>query len=692
MKIYKRIILFFLVCVVFVALLVTNNQTSEIRQIEAISRDELTKKQQMMNDLLQLESNTSRKLIGDYANWDDMAEFIVKNKKGWASQNIDTLTDTLGVPLVWVFNPQSILMHSYSLLSSGDEMSHLLTREILIKAFENKRICHFFLPTSLGIAEIIGSIVTYYAQDPTNLPIQGYLIVGRIWDQKLMTDLSNMGSYFRTELELSTAPFSNNYDRKTSMLQMSKPLYDPFGSVVSYLGIRIPSDVLAEYYRVVHRYYYVWSLLIGFFLLLILFVFFFWIFPPLKLLSDTLSSKNPWRLNRLKNDRSEFGDMARLMISFFEQNEMFHHEIEEKRAALLELVQSEEHFRVLSETLPCYVLILQDNNIKYANSLFCTRFGFSASELDQQDFCSFVHPDYHEVLKQETASMQVGDSCFNHLEVPVLTKSGDAVWLELSLGKTIFHNLPAVIVSGFDITERKKMQRELENTLMIKSNFTSMVSHELRTPLSAIKGSIDLVSNPNCGELNHIQKTTLHIAKRNVDRLNRLINDILDFQKLESGKIVFHFDHVNLIEIIHEAVETMMPLINEKGLQLTLSIPSDTPHIKADKDRIMQVFINLINNAIKFTLHGGVTISCSELDHYVQVQVTDTGVGIRKIDIDKLFHQYTQLTDNSLQKYPGTGLGLAICKEIIINHSGQIHVNSEVGVGTTFLFTLPKAE
>jgi PAS domain S-box-containing protein len=691
MKIYERIIIFFLVCIVLITLLVTNNQSNEIKQFEILSKDELSKKQLMMNDLLLLENKTNRMMIEDYSNWDDMANFVKENNQTWAIQNIDTLTDTLNVPFIWVFNNKSILVHSYFTIPMNEEMIHLFTREILIKAFENKRSCHFFLPTSLGITEITGSVITDYAEDPSSSPVQGYLLIGRVWDETLIKTLSNLGSYFKTEMELSTVPFPYNFDKKTSMLQMSKPLYDPFGSIVSYLGIRIPSDILAQFYRIIHRYYYVWSFLIGIFLLLILFIFFTWIFPPLRLLSETLVSENQDHLSRLKNNKSEFGEMARLMIAFFQQKELFKNEIAEKKEALQELVQSEEHFRVLSETLPCYVLILQDNKINYVNSLFCIHFEFSIPELDQQDFYGFVHPDYQEIVKQETIMMQIDSSSYAHLEVPVLTKSGNAIWLDLSLGKTTFHNHPAVIVSGFDITEQKKSQQELKNTLMIKSNFTSMVSHELRTPLSAIKGSIDLVSEAGCGELNGNQKTALQIAKRNVDRLHRLINEILDFQKLESGKVAFRFTKCDIKEIVEEAIKTMTPLITEKGLTIFSELPPYLSPVKADRDRIMQVFINLINNAIKFTLQGKITIKCSESKDFVQVKVQDTGVGIRKEDTEKLFNQYTQLTDNSLQKYPGTGLGLAICKEIINRHGGQISVTSEIGVGTTFVFTLTVA-
>lgn len=691
MKIYERIIVFFLVCVLLITILIGWNQSYEMKQMKKLSQKELVNKQQMMNDLLLLESQVIRQIIGDYSNWDDMAEFVVNNKKEWASQNINTLTDTLHVPFIWVFNQQESLIHSYFLHDTQEEMSHLLTREILRAAFNNQRACHFFLPTSAGVTEFLGSTITYYSKNSSNSPVLGYLIIGRLWDQNLINTISNLGSYFTTEMNLSTTPYVEHFDQKTSMLQFSKPLNNAFGEIVSYLVIRIPSEVLSQFNQVIYRFYYIWLSLIGLFLILILIIFFFWIFPPLSLLSETLATEKPERLDRLKNDTSEFGDMARLMISFFQQNDLLQQEIGEKRYALQELQQSEEHFRVLAESLPCYVLILENNQIIYANSIFCHHFEFSFEEIEREDFYTLVHLDYQDRLKQEIINMQTGDIPNKNLECPVLTKTGASIWLDLSLGKTFFHNHPAVIVSGFDITERKKLQQELENTLMIKSNFTSMVSHELRTPLSAIKGAVDLVTNIKCGELNEMQKTSLQIAKRNVDRLHRLINDILDFQKLESGNSIFRFEKVDPIEVIDEAMNTMLPNVIEKGLTLTKIITQTIPPVKADRDRFVQVIINLVSNAIKFTSTGTITIDCCVLDDFVQISVKDTGIGIHEKDIDKLFHQYIQLTDNALKKFPGTGLGLAICKEIIDYHSGKISVTSELGRGTTIFFTLPIA-
>lgn len=247
-----------------------------------------------------------------------------------------------------------------------------------------------------------------------------------------------------------------------------------------------------------------------------------------------------------------------------------------------------------------------------------------------------------------------------------------------------------------DLTEAKdklsKYSKELEKLLQIKSDFTSTVSHELRTPLAAIKEGISIVLDGTGGAVNTEQAHFLEIAKKNVDRLTRLINDILDFQKLESGKMVFNMQENDINDVIKEAGSTMVPVVENKGIEFILDLEDGLPKIKFDKDKIIQVLTNLINNSVKFTEKGSITICSSKSDNAILVSVIDTGLGISKEGIPKLFQQFEQLEKGIDRKTGGTGLGLAISKEIIERHRGKMWVKSESGKGATFSFLLPIAE
>ncbi|MFA6280911.1 MAG: PAS domain S-box protein [Candidatus Omnitrophota bacterium] len=233
---------------------------------------------------------------------------------------------------------------------------------------------------------------------------------------------------------------------------------------------------------------------------------------------------------------------------------------------------------------------------------------------------------------------------------------------------------------------------EIKNLEILKDQFLETVSHELRTPLTALKESISIVLDGLSGVINDEQKDFLDTAKRNVDRLVRLINELLDFQKLEAGRMLFDMRENDMNSLIEEIKDTMDPLCRQRGLTLDLKLKENLPVIKFDRDRIVQVLTNLVNNAIKFTEHGGITVSTnyrSSEDNFITVSVQDTGPGMEKKDLPRLFKRFEQLKITGTRRPGGTGLGLAISKDIIDEHGGKIWAESELEKGSTFIFLLP---
>jgi len=247
-----------------------------------------------------------------------------------------------------------------------------------------------------------------------------------------------------------------------------------------------------------------------------------------------------------------------------------------------------------------------------------------------------------------------------------------------------------------DLTEaRDKLDayaKELEKALMVKSDFISMASHELRTPLAAIKEGIGIVLDGKTGNITDQQKEFLYMAKRNVDRLARIINDILDFQKLEYGKMIMRIKENDINEITKEVCNMMAHMARDKRLELVISLGKDIPKINCDKDKITQVLTNLISNAVRFTEKGTITVSTCKDDNAAIVSVADTGIGIKEEDMKHLFQKFSQIEKGLERKPGGTGLGLIISKEIVERHKGRIWVESKFGEGTVFRFVLPIKE
>lgn len=233
-------------------------------------------------------------------------------------------------------------------------------------------------------------------------------------------------------------------------------------------------------------------------------------------------------------------------------------------------------------------------------------------------------------------------------------------------------------------------QRELDD---IKNKFVSNLTHELRTPVVAMQKAIAILlgqSGQSAGEFNETQTNFLNIVSRNLSHLSRLIEDLLDIAKIESGKMKIKAAPARLDKIINDACYALDTWAKSKDIQITKNIDKTFPEILMDADKITQVLNNLIGNAIKFTPQGGkitVTSNWHPDGTKVQVNIADTGVGIAKENLPKLFLRFEQFGDQ--QGISGTGLGLSISKEIVERHGGQIAVQSELRKGSTFTFTIP---
>ncbi len=251
----------------------------------------------------------------------------------------------------------------------------------------------------------------------------------------------------------------------------------------------------------------------------------------------------------------------------------------------------------------------------------------------------------------------------------------------------------------FEITKAKNEELEVLNGKLktmyeAQKEFTSTVSHELRTPLASIKTAIDILISGTPGEMTEDQKKILGKAERNVTRLKNLINEVLDLSKLESGKMAFDLKENNVNDLIREVVDSQAAVAEQKGLYLKTELDKSIPAVIFDYEKIVQVLNNLVNNAIKFTREGGITVSSHNREerNHICVCVKDTGVGIKEGDLLKIFDKFQQLGDPATRGEGGTGLGLSICREIIIRHGGKIWAESKYGEGTSLFFILPIKE
>lgn len=233
------------------------------------------------------------------------------------------------------------------------------------------------------------------------------------------------------------------------------------------------------------------------------------------------------------------------------------------------------------------------------------------------------------------------------------------------------------------ISQLKKLDK-------IKSNFLNITSHELRTPISAIKGYIQLILKQKLGEINEEQKKSLEVALRNANRLDHLIQDILDISRLDSGTMRFIPELTNVKIMMAETVETMQSPADAKHIKINTTVEEHLPDLTIDQERIKQVIINLLNNAIKFSLdNSSINVNIRKEQDDILFEMQDFGRGIPEDQQNNIFDAFYQVKSNDDKKLGGVGLGLAISRGIILAHGGRIWVESNLDKGSKFTFLLP---
>lgn len=245
-------------------------------------------------------------------------------------------------------------------------------------------------------------------------------------------------------------------------------------------------------------------------------------------------------------------------------------------------------------------------------------------------------------------------------------------------------DIEGAIIVFHDITELKR----LEN---IRQDFVANVSHELRTPLASIMGYAETLSEGAIEEKSNAREF-INIIHHESERLSKLINDLLDMSKIESGRIKMVFLPLEVKPLIVRIIGVLDKAAKEKSIRVELDVPQDLPRILADETRLYQVILNLLDNAIKYTPDSGlVKIKASLKDSFVQIDVSDNGIGIPEKDLPRIFERFYRVDKARSRELGGTGLGLSIVKHIVQAHGGQVWVESNPGLGSTFSFTIPKA-
>lgn len=341
--------------------------------------------------------------------------------------------------------------------------------------------------------------------------------------------------------------------------------------------------------------------------------------------------------------------------------------------------------RILADAAPVMLWISDARNrCVFVNQHWLNFTGQAITEVFEAGWMSSIHPDDTEHCYQ---LVNLSSKVFEHFKMEYRLKRRDGIyrWI-LNMAAPLYAeegDFLGYIGSCFDITELK----EVEN---VKDEFVSTVSHELRTPLTIMREGISQVLDGLYGAVTENQKKFLSMAVDNMDRLERIIGDLLDISKIESDHAEFKRDMVDLVSLAKSVISAVQIRADNKGLELKECYTSQHMEVYANKDRITQVFLNLVSNALKFTDQGHIEMAVEDKEDYVECSVTDTGKGIRQEDLPRVFGKFQQFGRIPGPGDRGTGLGLAICKGIVELHGGRIWVETQENKGSRFAFAVPK--
>jgi len=702
----------------------------------------------IINNEINGRADDLKQIVTDYTNWDDLIDYLNTKNQAWALNNIATIINSFRLHSVGVYNLEQSLVYGFGDMSDGiigdsSEKTEILKRTSL------SGFIHYYRVTDEGILEVSGATLHRTLDTSRTSEPYGFFYITKLWDKAFISELSMITG---SSITLKPYPYQVQNTTENNSLITLVSLHGANQEPMQTLVFDKPNKFLASFHRMSHFVLYFLATLLVFVLSVFFYVLYRWVRVPLRIISDSLKAGETTQLGSLLKNKDEFSQIAGLVIRFNKQRKqleaenaerkLMQQQVAEQNELLYGLAEASSHL-LTNESLQDAISEANEAIVRHTNldRMFIFKSDYNSEkkitrmiriyDWIQPGIAGLVNADEYKELPVGTTSwfarIQEGQVINGKIEeygqtlrpllerqlvksmvvVPIRDPQEHTFWgfagfADCTSGRSwsiaeetaftmLSHNIAGAIrrnMSQLELKEAMELARAADKA---KSNFLASMSHEIRTPMNGVIGMTSLLMQ---SDLSPAQRELVETIETSGESLLNIINEILDFSKIESGNMVLEESAFDLRRCIEDVLDLMAPKIFEKSLELIYYIdPKINDFVFGDGFRLRQILVNLLGNAVKFTDSGEILVQVTvnyQADKTVilEFSVKDTGIGIPADKIDTLFTPFTQVDASTTRKYGGTGLGLAISTNLALLMDGQLWVESTLGKGSDFRFTM----
>jgi PAS domain S-box-containing protein len=669
-KVQTRLIYSFLLLVLVFLSVFISFRNIEKKSIILLFEKNAKEKERVFDKLLKLRGASLGAIVFDYTYWDEILAVVAKDDKSSANMYVSPNTlSTYDIDGVWIYNIARQLYYSVDNFNK-DKHTDINFPPAVFDILFQKRFAHFFFQTPAGLMEIHAATIHPTKDVERKTEPQGYFFAGRLWDDSYIKELSEL-----TDSRIQLRPWANDlegtrFDLKNGLVTFSKDLNNWENKPFKQLVISRASEEIKEFNEASKKYFLLLFIFAVVLLVLFISIIISWVFLPLYSISAALRSEDLKYLRQLKEEKTEFGDIARLIFDSSRQKE--------------EIQRLYKMTRDMLGMAPFGIYVVnEEGGIDYVNPAMLEISGDTAEQF--KGLCIFELPVYKETgLSDKIKATFEGESF--HIKSLKYTS-------QLSK-KTTVRNM-----SGMPFKEEGRTKAlifvedvsERENLEQMKTSLIQMIVHDLNNPLAGILGNAQVIQMELGNSLSEEQKNSFYWIMYGVQEMQNMISNLLDINKMEEGKFNLRYEEINLNVLFDQVVNMLKVVVQQEGKVLCVEAAPDLV-VRADREILKRVISNLIGNALKFTPAGSQIKLEARYDQEGRqfvLGVKDQGMGIPEEYLSRVFDKFVQVEAAQTGRRTGKGLGLTFCKMAVEAHGGKIWVESEVGKGTTFYFTLP---